>query len=75
MQHAESSLHHKVPFAVACRLSCSVACGIFVPQSGLRPAFPTLHGGFLILGKPVKAPSYSFVTACSTEAMFLFVDH
>ena len=29
---------------VACRLSCSAACGIFVPQPGVKYVSPALHG-------------------------------
>ena len=39
---------------VVCGLSCSAACGILVPQSGIEPVFPALQGGFLTTGPPGK---------------------
>ena len=38
-----------------CRLSFSVACGILVPQPGIKPAFPALQGRFLTTGPPAKS--------------------
>ena len=37
------------------RLSCSVACGILVPQPGIKPSSPALKGGFLTTGPPRKS--------------------
>ena len=37
---------------VACRLSCSTACGISVPQPGIELKSPALQGGFLTTGPP-----------------------
>ena len=37
---------------VARRPSCSVACGILVPQPGIEPAFPAHQGKFLTTGPP-----------------------
>ena len=34
-------------FTVTCRLSCPTACGILVPQPGIKPESPALEGGFL----------------------------
>ena len=34
-------------FFEVCRLSCPVAFGILVPQPGMEPASPALHGGFM----------------------------
>ena len=39
---------------VAHRLSCSTACGILVPQPGIKPASPALEGGFLTTGPAGK---------------------
>ena len=33
----------------------SAACGIFVPQPGIRPESPALEGGFLTTGPPGKS--------------------
>ena len=35
---------------VACGLRCSMACGILVPQPGIKSASPALQGGFLTAG-------------------------
>ena len=40
--------------AVVCGLTCPVACGISVPQPGIKPTCPVLGGGFLISGPPGK---------------------
>ena len=37
-------------------LSCSVACGISVPQSEIKSASLALQGGFLTTGLPGKSP-------------------
>ena len=49
------ALEHVGLVAVACRLSCSVACGILVPQPGIEPASPSLKGRFLATGSPGKS--------------------
>ena len=68
-QHMESSLHHMRSFIVAHRLSnCGsqaqelwhglnffVACGILVPQPGIKPTSPALKGRFLTTGPPGKS--------------------
>ena len=36
-------------------LSCSVACGILVPQPGIKPAYPALKSRFLTTGPPGKS--------------------
>ena len=41
---------------VAGGLSCSVACGISVPQSDIKSASLALQGGFLTTGLPGKSP-------------------
>ena len=35
-----------------CALHCPTACGILVPQSGIKPISPALEGRFLIIGPP-----------------------
>ena len=35
-------------------LSCSMACGILVPQPDIGPVCPALHGRFLTSGPPGK---------------------
>ena len=40
----------------ACRISCSKARGILVPQPGIKPASPAMQGGFLTTGLPGKSP-------------------
>ena len=45
--------------AVVHGLSCPPACGILVPQLGIKPASSTLEGTFLITGPPGKVPNLS----------------
>ena len=40
-------------------LSCSVACGILVPQLGFEPKSPALQGRFLTTGLPGKSQSHT----------------
>ena len=47
-------------------LSCSVACGILVPQSRIEPAFPELQGEVLITGSPRKSQSI-YLRCCYKE--------
>ena len=42
-------------FAVAHRLSCSLACGILVPQRGIEFTCSALEGKFLTTGPPGKS--------------------
>ena len=44
-----------------------VACGILVPQPGIKPTSPVLEGGFLTTGPPGKSPEYLFPLAVSTS--------
>ena len=55
-----SLLGHMDSLAVACRLSCSVACGILVLQPGIDPTSPALQDGFLTTG-PGEIPSKSIL--------------
>ena len=41
-------------------LSCCMACGILVPQPGIRLSYPALEGGFLTAGPPGKSPVHIF---------------
>ena len=41
-------------------LSCSTACGILVPWSGIKLAFPRLQDGFLTTGPPGRSCCLSF---------------
>ena len=36
-------------------LGCSTACGILVPQLGIKPETPAMQGGFLTTGLPGKS--------------------
>ena len=42
----------------ACRLSCSGACGILVPQPGDQSFIPTLQGRFSTTGPPGMSPAH-----------------
>ena len=46
---------HVGSVVVVCGLSCPVACGILVPQPGIKPASPALEGGLLTTGPPGKS--------------------
>ena len=37
---------------VVCGLGCPTACGLLVPQPGIKPVFPALEGRFLTTGPP-----------------------
>ena len=50
------SLQHTNSLVMARVLSCSVACGILVPQPGIEPMSPALQGGFLTTGPLGKSP-------------------
>ena len=43
-------------FIVARGLNCPIACGILVPQPGIKPVSPALEGRFLTTGPPGKSP-------------------
>ena len=46
---------------LTCGLSCSEACGILIPWSGIKPMSPALQDGFLTTGKPGKSPDSFFL--------------
>ena len=48
-------LQHVGSFGVAHGLSCPKACGIFISQPGIEPAFPALKSIFLTTGPPGKS--------------------
>ena len=49
----------------ACGLSCSVGCGILVPQPGIEPTSPELQGGFLTTGpSDIVLVAQSCLTLC-----------
>ena len=62
LQHVGSWLHHEGSSTAVCRLSCSVAGGIFVPGPRIEPTSPALQGGFLTTGLPGK--SYRSLNNC-----------
>ena len=41
-------------------LSCSAACGILVPQLGIKPTSPALQGGSFTTGPPRKSHINAF---------------
>ena len=41
-------------------LSCSEACGILVPQPGIKPTSLTPEGRFLMMGPPRKSLKFFF---------------
>ena len=45
---------------VARGLSCSMVCGILVPQPGIEPKSPALQGGFLTTEPPGKVSRMGF---------------
>ena len=61
LQHTDSlrgvgGLQSSRPLVVAMHgLSCSVACGILVPQPEIKPLSPALKDGFLTTGPPRKS--------------------
>ena len=46
---------HTGSVVMACRLSCSVACGVLVSWPGIEPKPSALQGGFLTTGPPGKS--------------------
>ena len=49
------SLGHMGSLVVVHRFSCSMVCGIVVPQPGIKPTSPALQGGFLTTGPQRKS--------------------
>ena len=53
--HRLSSCGARCSAVVVHGLSGSVACGILVPQPGVKPVSPALQGRFLTTGPPEKS--------------------
>ena len=71
------ALEHAGLVVAARRLSCFTACGILVPQPGIKPTSPALEGRFLTTGPPGKSPvfilkSILFDMSTATTAFFWF---
>ena len=43
---------------ISLRFGCPVACGILVPQPGIKLVSPALEGGFLTTEPPGKSPNF-----------------
>ena len=90
LQHADFSLvvacgllsscglqapEHLGSVVAAYGLSCPMACGILVPQWGIKPAYPALEGRFLTTGPPgklLKKTTISLVAeAFGSSTMFI----
>ena len=50
------SLRRASSIVVACGLNCPGACGILVPQPGIKPESLALEGGSSTTGPPGKSP-------------------
>ena len=53
-------LHYSISLVAVHRLSCSMACGSWVPWWGIIPRSPALEGRLLTTGPPGKSHSGSF---------------
>ena len=53
-------LGHAGSVVVSHGFSCPVACGILVPQPGIKPTSPPLEGKFLTTGPPGKSQVLDF---------------
>ena len=51
------------------RLSCSVACGILVPQPEIKLVLPVLQGGHLTSGPPGKSLKVSLEANILTKGL------
>ena len=63
------SLRRVSSVVVARGLSCPVACGILVPQPGIKPTSPALEGGFFTTGSPGKSLLTYFFTSHKKEVI------
>ena len=54
------ALGHAGSVVVTGGLSCPAACGILVPQPGIKPASAELKGRFLTSGQPGKSRNLTF---------------
>ena len=50
---------------VAPRFSGSKTCGILVPQPGIEPTFPEMHGALLTIGTGGKPQTFGFSSVVS----------
>ena len=55
LSYGTQALGHMVSVVMKRRLSCSVACGILIPQPGIEPMSPALPSGFSTTGPPGKS--------------------
>ena len=62
------ALEHAGSVVVTGGLSCPAACGILVPQPGIKPASAELKGRFLTSGQPGK--SHNIVIHFSTIYLY-----
>ena len=60
---------------VACRLSCSVASGIFLDQGLNLCPFPALAGVFLTPGLPGKSPELTYFITGNLFLLTTFTHH
>ena len=54
-------------------LSCLAACGILVPQLGIKPVCPEVKGRFSTTGPPGKSLSFNIYCISSKFMQFLFI--
>ena len=55
------ALEHVDSVVVARGLGCPMACGMLVPQPGIKPMSPALESRFLTTGPPGKSPGMLFL--------------
>ena len=61
------TFHCADSLTVVCGLSCSTACGIFVPLPGIESMCPALHGGFLTTEQWEKSQGLSLPIGFCTD--------
>ena len=52
---------------MAPRFSGSKTCGILVPQPGIEPTFPEMHGALLTIGPGGKPQTFGFSSVVSVR--------
>ena len=62
--------HSGFSLAEAHGLHCPTACGILVPQAGVKSASPALEGWFLTTGPPGMSPSEFFKVTQKVNSPF-----
>ena len=65
------SLQHTGSLVEVRGLSWPTACGILVPQPGIKPMSPALEGGFLTTGPPGKSLTTIFFKRILMERLVL----